>query len=101
MFHDYYGYGTYVVGTRSLNWIIEEVQYGIEKKVNIISISLSTIFFNKLRRKVIKKAVTHNILIVCAAENYGNHNSLNKELDYPECLQRSKFSGSNNFSEHK
>ena len=72
--------------------VIKEIPifYGKEKKVNIISMSLGRTEETPLIYQAIKKAVSNNILVVCAAGNEGDSNGDTEELSYPavysECI---------------
>ena len=139
MFEDYNGHGTHVSGTiaASLNndgvagvapeanllilkvlgkngsgkydWIIKAIQYAIEQKVDIISMSLGGPSDVKELHDVIIEAVNRNILVVCAAGNEGDGKESTDELGYPGCYnevisvgavnldqESSEFTNSNN-----
>jgi major intracellular serine protease len=138
-FHDYNGHGTHVAGiiaaqqdnkgvvgvapetnlliVKVLNkkgagqydWIINGIQYAIEQQVDIISMSLGGPIDVPELHDAIRKAVAHNILVVCAAGNEGDGNDSTDEFAYPGAynevisvgaidLERrpSKFSNSHN-----
>ncbi|RDI45624.1 S8 family peptidase [Falsibacillus pallidus] len=113
-FMDYNGHGTHVCGTiaASMNgqgvvgvapeaeilmlkvlgkdgsgqyeWITNAIQYAIDQKVDIISMSLGGPSDEKELHDVIKKAVLENgILVVCAAGNEGDGRSETDEFGYP------------------
>ena len=139
MFEDYNGHGTHVSGTiaASLNnagvagvapeanllilkvlgkngsgqyeWIIKAIQYAIEQKVDIISMSLGGPSDVKELHDVIIEAVNKDILVVCAAGNEGDGKESTDELGYPGCYnevisvgavnldhESSEFTNSNN-----
>lgn len=113
IFHDYNGHGTHVAGTiaaqqndkgvigvapeasllivKVLNrngsgqyeWIIKGINYAIEQKVDIISMSLGGPNDMPELYEAIKKAVTNNILVVCAAGNEGDGDDSTDEFAFP------------------
>lgn len=113
IFHDYNGHGTHVAGTiaaqqngkgvigvapeasllivKVLNrngsgqydWIIKGINYAIEQKVDIISMSLGGSNDMPELYEAIKKAITNNILVVCAAGNEGDGDDSTDEFAFP------------------
>ena len=70
--------------------VAKAINYAVSKKVNIISMSLGRTEETPLIYQAIKKAVSNNILVVCAAGNEGDSNGDTEELSYPavysECI---------------
>lgn len=115
IFLDYNGHGTHVAGTiaaqqndqgvvgvapeasllivKVLNkkgsgqyeWIINGINYAIEQKADIISMSLGGPNDMPEFHDVIKKAVSNNILVVCAAGNEGDGDDSTDEFAFPGC----------------
>ncbi|MGL5353529.1 MAG: S8 family peptidase [Clostridium sp.] len=74
-------------GEGPYEWIINAINYAIEKKVHIISMSLGGPQDVKELHDAIKKAVKNNILVVCAAgnESEGDTSGVIDEIGYPAC----------------
>ena len=113
IFLDYNGHGTHVAGTiaaqkndkgvvgvapeaslliiKVLNkkgsgqyeWIINGINYAIEQKVDIISMSLGGPTDLPELHEAIKKAINNNILVVCAAGNDGDGDDSTDEFAFP------------------
>lgn len=113
IFLDYNGHGTHVAGTiaaqkndkgvvgvapeaslliiKVLNkkgsgqyeWIINGINYAIEQKVDIISMSLGGPTDLPELHEAIKNAVANNILVVCAAGNEGDGDDSTDEFAFP------------------
>ncbi|MFD1991584.1 S8 family peptidase [Paenibacillus nicotianae] len=96
-------------GSGQIDWIIKGIEYAIEQKVDIISMSLGGPDDVPELHEAIQKAVNNNILVICAAGNEGDNDSNTDEYGYPgyynEVIsvgainlnrQSSEFSNSNN-----
>ena len=70
-------------GSGKVSWVINAINYAVEKKVDIISMSLGMSNNDPKLEKAIKHAVNNNILVVCAAGNEGDGNANNFEYSYP------------------
>lgn len=70
-------------GTGKLSWVVNAIYYAIEKKVDIISMSLGMPQNSEKLERAIKEAVKKNILVVCAAGNDGDGNANDYEYSYP------------------
>lgn len=70
-------------GAGQYDWIIKGLQYAIEQKVDIISMSLGGPLDVPELHEAIKKAIAQNILVVCAAGNEGDGNDATDEYAYP------------------
>ena len=70
-------------GTGKLSWVINAIRYAIEKRVDIISMSLGLSENSPKLENIIKEAINNNIVIVCAAGNEGDGNYESFEYSYP------------------
>ncbi len=70
-------------GSGKVSWIVNAINYAIEKKVDIISMSLGTPQKDSKLERAIKDAINKNILVVCAAGNEGDGNANDFEYSYP------------------
>lgn len=71
------------IGGGSYSAVTKAINYAVNCKVDIISMSLGGKYKDLSLYKAIKKAVDHNILVVCAAGNDGDGQALAEELNYP------------------
>ncbi|WP_028563515.1 S8 family peptidase [Paenibacillus pinihumi] len=122
-FIDYNGHGTHVAGTiaatkndqgvvgvapeagllilKVLNrkgrgkaeWIAQAIDYAIEHRVQIISMSLSSSAYSSAMHDAIKRAVELDIIVVCAAGNSGR-----EEYRYPASYNESTSVGAVDFT---
>lgn len=96
-------------GSGQYDWIINGINYAVEQKVDIISMSLGGSEDIPELHQAIQNAVANQILVVCAAGNEGDGQDSSDEWAYPGSynevisvgainLQRrsSEFSNSNN-----
>ena len=70
-------------GSGKVSWVINAINYAVEKKVDIISMSLGMSNDDPKLEKAIKNAINNNILVVCAAGNEGDGNANDFEYSYP------------------
>ena len=70
-------------GSGKVRWVINAINYAVEKKVDIISMSLGMANDDPKLEKAIKHAINNNILVVCAAGNEGDGNAEAFEYSYP------------------
>lgn len=96
-------------GSGQYDWIINGINYAVEQKVDIISMSLGGSEDVPQLHQAIQNAIANQILVVCAAGNEGDGKDFSNEFSYPASynevisvgainLQRrsSEFSNSNN-----
>ena len=62
-------------GSGKVSWVVNAINYAVEKKVDIISMSLGMANSDPKLEKAMKNAVNNNILVVCAAGNEGDGNA--------------------------
>lgn len=72
-------------GSGQYSWIINGINYAIEQKADVISMSLGGPTDNPELHEAIKNAVKNNILVVCAAGNEGDGDDSTDEFAYPGC----------------
>ena len=97
-------------GRGEYKWITNAVNYAVNQKVDIISMSLGGYVDDKNLHKAILKAVRSNILVVCAVGNEGDGSYSTDEYSYPASYEEvisvgavdkkynpAYFSNSNNF----
>lgn len=70
-------------GSGQYDWIINGINYAIEQKADIISMSLGGPTDLPELHEAIKRAVTNSILVVCAAGNEGDGDESTDEFAYP------------------
>lgn len=70
-------------GSGKLSWIVNAIYYAIDKKVDIISMSLGMPVSDDKLYKAIKAAIDKDILVVCAAGNEGDANPDDYQYSYP------------------
>ena len=70
-------------GSGKVSWVVNAINYAVEKKVDIISMSLGMANSDPKLEKAVKNAVNNNILVVCAAGNEGDGNADVFEYSYP------------------
>ena len=70
-------------GTGNVSWVVNAINYAIEKDVDIISMSLGMSQGDTKLERAIKTAIGRNILVVCAAGNEGDGNYDAFEYSYP------------------
>ncbi|MGL5346507.1 MAG: S8 family peptidase [Peptostreptococcaceae bacterium] len=70
-------------GSGKISWVVNAIYYAIEKKVDIISMSLGVGQSNDKLERAVKEATSKNIIVVCAAGNEGDGNATDFEYSYP------------------
>lgn len=74
-------------GSGKLSWVTNAIYYAIEKKVDIISMSLGMPESNEKLHRAVKSAVNKNILFVCAAGNEGSLDTEDYKYSYPAAYE--------------
>lgn len=72
-------------GSGQYEWIINGINYAVEQKVDIISMSLGGPDDVPELQQAIQNAIAKQILVVCAAGNEGDGLDTTDELGYPGC----------------
>nr|WP_087990944.1 S8 family peptidase [Bacillus subtilis] len=70
-------------GSGQYEWIINGINYAVEQKADIISMSLGGPNDVPELEEAVKNAVKNGVLVVCAAGNEGDGNERTEELSYP------------------
>ena len=70
-------------GSGKSSWVINAVNYAVDLKVDVISMSLGMPEKDNKLERAIKNAIKNNILVVCAAGNEGDGNYDDFEYSYP------------------
>ncbi|MDP5272705.1 S8 family peptidase [Chengkuizengella axinellae] len=70
-------------GSGSYDWIINAINYAVDRNVDIISMSLGGPHNIPELHQAVLNAVEKNILVVCAAGNEGDGRSHTNEYSYP------------------
>jgi major intracellular serine protease len=70
-------------GSGQYEWIINGINYAIEQRADIISMSLGGPEDLPELHTAIQKAISNNILVICAAGNEGDGVDSTDEFDYP------------------
>lgn len=92
-----------------IEWIVNAINYAVEKKVDIINMSFGCTCDNESLKRAVKRAIDKEICVVVACGNNSDNNVNTNELNYPasynECIsvgsisysrKYSRFSASNN-----
>ena len=72
-------------GNGSFKWIENALEYAIEKKPNVVSMSLGSTHTTPKIHKLLKELYKMNIPVVCAAGNSGNR-GVDYPASYPETI---------------
>ncbi|MBM7716368.1 major intracellular serine protease [Bacillus thermophilus] len=70
-------------GAGQYDWIIKGINYAVEQKVDIISMSLGGPVDHPELHEAVRDAVNKNVLVVCAAGNEGDGEESSDEYAYP------------------
>ncbi|MEI1421071.1 serine protease Isp [Bacillus cabrialesii] len=70
-------------GSGQYEWIINGINYAVEQKVDIISMSLGGPSDVPELKEAVENAVKNGVLVVCAAGNEGDGDERTEELSYP------------------
>lgn len=70
-------------GSGRYEWIINGINYAVEQKADIISMSLGGPSDEPELKEAIENAVKSGVLVVCAAGNEGDGNDRTEEYSYP------------------
>lgn len=70
-------------GNGNMESVVNAVNYAIDKKVNIINMSLGCPTNVPELHTAVKRAIDNNIVIVSASGNNGDNNANTYEIDYP------------------
>lgn len=70
-------------GSGQYEWIINGINYAVEQKVDIISMSLGGPSDVPELKEAVKNAVKNGVLVICAAGNEGDGDERTEELSYP------------------
>ncbi|NTU27948.1 serine protease Isp [Bacillus tequilensis] len=70
-------------GSGQYEWIINGINYAVEQKADIISMSLGGPSDVPELKEAVQNAVKNGVLVVCAAGNEGDGDERTEELSYP------------------
>lgn len=83
-------------GSGQYDWIINGINYAVDQKADIISMSLGGSADVPELHKAIQNAIANQILVVCAAGNEGDGNDFSDEFSYPGSYNEVISVGSSN-----
>ena len=72
-------------GSGQYKWIIDGINYAVEQKADIISMSLGGPEDVPELHQAVQNALKNNVLVICAAGNEGDGDDATEELSYPGC----------------